>query len=344
MTGTVPQVRVGGIWLTSLGWWGDLVVTHRWPYGCWEATWAMNLRPYERPRGIVRGALVEVLDAGSPLWVGRLTEPDWSASSFTAIGLAREGETVACLSSGLTTSIPNAAIDGGIARGALSWIRAADFSSTPFGEADATDQINYVTDLLDARSEEVGRRWAVGPDRRVYDAADPVTPSWHVTPGSGELGVADEDYVTDVYGRYRTTAGAFATVVASDPVAFAGRVERLVDLTGLGRISAARAQATVDGILAKFRARTGWTNGVTVTRDQITSPGGVSPALSSVRAGQLVRMQGLSDPRGLSASTDIVLGETIWDTTEQTIALNPVGMAPRDLASVVETEGGRLLS
>lgn len=339
-----PQVRVGGTWLSSLGWWGEQTVRHRWPYGCWETTWSMNLPTYSRPPALVTGANVDVYFGATPIWSGRLAEPNWDSQEFTAVGHVRDGEQALCLTgAGVTTATPDVAIDAAINRGSVRWVRSAPLSNVTFAEADNTDSLNYLGALLDAWSVEQNKRWAVGADRKVYAAADPTTPTWYVTPGAGVLGVADEDYVTDVYGRYRSTNGAYATARATDTSQGLGTREVGVDLTPLGRISSTKAQNVVNGILAKSKARTGWTNGVTVTADQVTSPGGIPASLATVTAGQMVRLQGLLDQRGIATYTDIVLGETVWDVDEGTLQLNPVGLAERDLRSIVENAGGQLV-
>ena len=326
-----------------MGWWGEPVITHRWPLGCWEMTWEMNLPSYQRPATLRAGAEAEAFSAGTCVWSGLLLEPNWNSQEFVAAGHAREAERTLCLDwVGGSTSTPDVAIDRGIAAGALHWIRPASLSNVPFGESDATDQLNYVGALLDAWSLEAGAKWAVGPDRRVGIGVDPTAPAWHVMPDSGVLGVADEEYVSAVFGRYQTEAGAYDTVSVFSATQPAGSRESGIDLTGKGRLTTARAQATVQGILDQMGARTGWTNGVTVTSGQITSPGGTPANLALVRAGQMVRLQALRDQRGLSASTDIVVGESIWKPTDDLITLNPVGLAARDLSSIVERAGAVL--
>lgn len=345
MPGSDLQVRVGGVWLSSLGWWGEPKVTHRWPLGCWELTWVMNLPAYQRPYALRTGAVVEAFWGPGRIWMGKLTEPDWDQQEFVAEGLSRQAEGALCFDSGgATTSIPDTAIDQAILRGIVNWSRPASLSSVAFAEKAATDSLNYLGALLDAWSTSVSKRWAVGANGVVYAAPDPPAPTWYVMPDAGDLGVADEDYVSAVYGRYRNTTGVFSTASAIDTTPPAGPKEIGVDLTPLGRINSTKATAVVTGILAQTKAQTGWTNGLTVRPDQITSLGGIKAHGALVIAGQMVRLQGLRDERGLAAATDIVLGETVWDVTEDLVTLNPVGLAARDLASIVEKAGGSLSS
>lgn len=338
---TTLQIRVGGTWLSSLGGWGDPAVTHEWPLGCTELAWSMLLPALHRPPGIVRGALVDAYIGATSIWSGYLSEPNWSDGEFTATGLFAEAEGALCLTGGgVATATPDTAVDAGISRGALHWVRDTSLSNTVYGDADETDSLNYVKQMLDDWSTEQSKRWAVGPDKRVYAAADPTVPAWYVTPGTGDLGVADDDYVTHVIGRYRNPLGVLATVTASDTSQGAGRREKAVDLRPKGRITSTRAQNLVNGILSKTKARTGWANGVTVSREQITSPGGVTPHLSQVKAGQMVRLLGVPDPRGVTSSVDVVVGRSVWSLADGTVVLSPVDQAATDFASVVAAMGG----
>jgi len=336
---TQPQVIVDGQWLTNLAWWGDASISHRWPLGCWEASWSMPLKPYQRFRALRSRAPVEIRIGAAPIWAGSLSEPDWAEGKFTALGACREAEEAACLTAGgLTTSVPDTAVDQAIARGAVSWTRPESLSATAFGQADGTERLNYLGALLDAWSLEQNVKWAVNARRQVYSAADPTTPMWHITPGAGVLGVTDAAMAGTVYGRYRNSAtGSLATVSVGTAAP-----EVLVDLTRHGRISTTKATNLVTGILNKSGARTGWTNGLTLTPHQIQTAGGVPANLASVQAGQMARIMGLRDERGVAATTDVIAGETIWDVTANELQFNPAELAARDLASVVEEAGGVL--
>lgn len=336
---TTPQVLVGGRWLSSLVTWGDLTITHRWPYGCWEATWQIAVKEYQRVAPIIADAPVQIRLGSGSIFTGNLAEPNWATGEMVAVGAAREGETALCLTAaGDTTSTPDLAIDQAVGRGALSWIRRSSLSGAALAAGDTTARLSYVTALLDAWALTVKQRWAVGPDRVVYSAADPTVPSIYVRPGAGVLGVTEATQAARVFGRYIGANNAYATVNVG-----AGSPEIGVDLTSYGPTNATAATQTITAIRDQLQARTGWTNGLTVTADQVTNPGGVPISLDQIVAGKMMRILGLRDDRGASASTDVVIGETIWNVSAGTVQVNPVGLDGQSLAEVIEAAGGELL-
>jgi hypothetical protein len=336
---TTPQVWVDGRPLSSLASWGDLKITHRWPYGCWALDWGMALKPYQRPIGLKADVPVEARMGSAVIWSGVLVRPDWDAGTFEADGLARQGEETLCLTSdGETTSTPDTAIDAAIARGAVDWIRRSSLSSAAFADGGSTADLNYVTALLDAWSSAQGKRWGVNARREVYAVADPTTPSIYIRPGTGVLGVAAEAIAGTVVGAYYD-----ADHVPHRVSVGSGRPEVGVGLANRGALDSTSATAIITGIRDQLQAVTGWTNGITVTADQVTAPGGEGMALDRVVAGEMSRLLGLRDERGASAQTDIVLGETIWDVTAGTVQCNPVGLSDRSLSGVIEAAGGELL-
>lgn len=345
-----PEVRVGGtggVWLSQLGLlWGDLTVEHRWPFGCWETTWTIpTITAKKRPPALVANQPVDVVFAGKSIWSGQLTEPDWADGQFTAQGWVRQGETTPCLTSaGLTTTIPDTAIDQGITRGWLNWRRTASISSVAYsaadtGTGDATDDLNSISALLDAYTQDNKLRWGVDAQRRVYTAADPTTPAWDVSPDTDPLGVSSAALASTLVARYvADSAGTLATVIVGT-----GAPVVMVDLTGRGQITSAKATSICQNILAQTTATTGWTNGLTLTRTQITS-GGIHPHLSMVVAGQMIRLLGQRDPRGLDANTSVVVGTSLWNVNDGTIELSPVDTADRDLSTIIANAGGELVS
>lgn len=341
------NVTVNGTPLSHIGYWGDVTMTHRYPYGSWEMSWSMDMRINQRHPDVARGARVVAWVGPTPIWRGTLTEPDFDGQEFTATGVAREAETALSLGFGVITTAPSVAVAWGILRGALSWRGLNSLPSTPLTSNDDSTQYNYIADLLDAWSLEESVHWVVTPDGFIRTGAAPTTPLLYVTPGAGILGVADEEYVSDLYGRYYVKPGKLASVSVSDDTQNVGTVERGVDLSARGVLTEAQAEAILDGLLAQGRARTGWTNGVEVGFGQVTTTGGTPIALSQVArlcgTGAMARLLGLFDERGASASTDIVVGESIWRVSDGTITLNPVGLAARDFSSIVEAAGGVLL-
>lgn len=336
-------ISVNGTPLQFVGYWGEPVITHRWPYGSWECSWQMDLKPNQRTNVLRRNADVIVHVGPSRIWRGYLSEPNFDSGEFTAKGAARQGETAQAFDASYNaTTVPNTAIDEARMRGALWWSRLALFpiSSTALGTVDAA-LFDSVSSLMDAWTNSVGKQWWIDTDLIVRADADPTTPRWQITPGAATLGVADSDFWTALYGVY-STGSSYAKVSASDNSQNVGVVERRVDLTQRGVLTAPQAQSIIDGLLAKGLARTGWTNGITVGAGQVLTMGGTAAALSMVRAGQMVRLNGLFDERGLSAYTDIIVAESTWNVRSGELNLTPQGMAARDLSSIVESAGGSL--
>ncbi|HWU22603.1 MAG TPA: hypothetical protein VN088_13805 [Nocardioides sp.] len=310
-----------------------------------EATWSIINFPnktYARHPALVYGSPVDIRLGSIPDWAGVLTEPDWDAGTLTAIGAAHEGDSAICLTAGgLTTTKPNVAVDQAIARGALGWTRRDDFGSTAVGNADdATDGLTYITQLLDAWADENESGWAVNPRRELIITGPPTvtgdTPDWFVTPGSGVLGQADDDRIDRIFVRYVSTASGNPLATASYPATTPqGGKERGVNITSRGPITAARATAIAQGIWNKLGGHSGWTNGLTVDRSQIATPGGLPARLELVRAGHTMRLLGVPDPRDLGLHLDVVIGDTDLDHDAGTIQLNPVGLAKRSLEDVL---------
>lgn len=333
-----PQIRAGGVMLTST-WWGGLKVTTQWPRGCWQIDWSMALGPTERPPYMVEGAPVEVLIGSRPVFAGYLSELGWDDGTFSASGAAREGEEALCFAAdGTTSSTPDVVIDAAIARGVLSWSRPASLSNVVLTTGDDTEAQNYITDLLDTWATTAGKRWAVNADRQVYAATDPTTPAYYIAYGVAEFGVADDALVGTLSGGWFDVNGApHITRVGT------GRPEVAVNMENLGPIDSATATSVLNGILAKAGARLAFTSAVTVDQSTVTSPGGVHPELWQLRAGLLYRMVGLRDPRSGLPYTDVLMGESVWDVDAQSVQLAPIDLAARDLSSIVADAGLELL-
>jgi len=337
-----PQVRVGGAWLTDLDpAWGALRVTWRWGLGSFEATWSMALQPGNRPAALVAGAVVEILMGGWCIWRGTLEEPNWAEGDFVATGIARQAEGAYALDgTEKTTTVPDTAISAAISRGMVDWtggtVSAVAHVDTADGE---TDDLNSLSALLDSVADAAGKRWWVdSQSARVAMSADPSAPSFYVLPGAAELGVSTELLAGSLLGRYEDAVGNLQTARVGTR-----RPEVAVDLTILGPIDAARATSVLNGILAKTGGRPGWTNGYTITAEQITTPGDVHPDLAlvgeAVGRGSMHRLLGERDPRSSDWSTDVVLAEAVWDVDDETITCKPVDTAARDLASIFEEAG-----
>lgn len=342
---TSEQVRVGGVWLASIAsvfGIGDLKYSFTADGDCEQASWSMNLSPSFSHSAVVSGALVEIRVGPSNIWSGVLDEPDSTDDggwSFSAAGFGAEVRDWICFDADLnTTSTPDVAIDGAIARSQFADFlsRPESLSAASFAVGEETAALNRVGDLLDSWGRSVSKRWGVDPDGRVYAASDPTEPTWYLTAGSGQVGIAGDDYASDLFGRYQVDASTYATATVSDPAASAAhRREYPVDLTSLGYIDEAKAVSVLGGLLAEGKARYAWTKALTVSRLQLTTPGGTPAFLPFVRAGQMVRLFGVPDPQSLRPHLDFVLGRTEYVAGANVITLSPVNLAARNLGDVL---------
>lgn len=341
-TVTRPEIRVGGFWLSSIvpQGWGELRHSTR-PNGAWQVSWTIpNARTWRHP-ALVYGASVELMFGPLALAPATLEEPNWDSGEFVARGACRNAEdAVSLTAAGDTTTAPNTAIDEAISRGVLSWTRVGDFGTTPVGDDDGDGGLVTLQSVLDAWADENDSGWAVDNDRNlIVRAPDETTIDWLIVPGSGVLGSAAEERVDRIFVRYiDSTTGRRAT--ESYPgVTPAGGVERGIDITDRGRMSAAKAADIAESKWSELQGRSGWTNGLTLKGGQVTNLGGTVADLALVKAGDTMRLLGVPDPRGVAHNLDVVIGDTDYDWTDDELQVNPVGMAARDDASTLEQVG-----
>lgn len=347
------------------GAWSGLAFSSRWgdgACGMFDASWQMPLPPNFDHRLLRRGTRVELMDGpyrvGSPLVLaqparGSGYDEPWQ---FVATGVGREveGESsfYALNGSGAATTIPSEAVDRAVAatRGWAIAGRAASVPTTQVGASATSDGLQTVGALLSGSADSLGQRWGVGQDNYLRFMTDPVGPSHMVVPGAAALGVADDEYASVVLGRYFDSGSAtYDTVFAENTKAtgFYRRREWAVDLTPLGSITEAAAQAFVDGLLAKTKGRLQWTNGMTLTSNDLLTIGGgpadLTKAAEAAGSGMMVRLHGVWDELlELTGNTylDVIIGEARKVDDEQVVQLNPLGLAPRDLAAVFESVTG----
>lgn len=339
----MTSLRIDGVWATGIAAWGGLEWVTKSQGGMHEITWSMDTDTTFRHPALRTGVLVEVFDGPARIGAGTLQEPDVASGSFVAMGLYRSAERFLCLDgSGNGTSIPNTAIDQAIVRG-LPWKRRQSFFASRFTPDGATDNpaaTNYLNTLLDGVADQFTTYWLIDRDGYVLTRVADTEPTWLLPPGLTDLGVAEDEYASDLYGRRLGTGGTFAVNTRGDAKARAafGRREAAVDLTPLGIITQAKAEAILDGMLAKGKARPAFTESVEVSSSQLLSIGGVPADLSMVEAGQVVRSYGFFDDIAqLDGRTylDWLIGETKYADGSDTIMLSPQGLAPRDLAAVL---------
>lgn len=337
---TAAEVFVAGRPLSTIAPWGDLKWSERFDGGCWEASWEMRVRHGWRHPAIRRGAAVEVRIGGHRAWGGLLSEPDRDSWQMIATGLSREGERFTALATdGTAGRYVGESTTNAIAAG-LPWdYRAVTFPahSDPV-QSEESDGTNTVSNIWTAAANAAGWYWGVGADAIPYALPRPTLPAWRVAPGVVELGVADDEFATHLVGTYLTAAFAFARTTRGNAEAAArwGRVEKPVDLTTRQTMTLAEANATLDGMLAKIGPRPGYSTALEIGPGEITTMGGTRAHLPLIRAGQMVRLYGVDDEVAGMPYHDIVIGEVRHEAASQTVYIEPLGLAARNLAAVLE--------
>jgi hypothetical protein len=200
--------------------------------------------------------------------------------------------------------------------------------------------------LLDEWAAGQGERWYVDAAGAVRAATDPTTPNWYVPHAvtGRSLTLADDAYYSHLIARYITAWGppvVFASVTVGDAAAAAkwGRKEGLVDLTQMGVITGGTATTEITNRLALVGARMGFAESLELGFGQITNRGGTPVTLTMPRAGDMVRLVGVSDQTRATSTppnTDIVIGESSYADGGGTVSLKPVGLAARNLTDALK--------
>lgn len=328
----MASIKVAGRWIADDDAWGDLQWSTVWHGGCDQASWRMDSLkrlPYRS------GQLVEIVEKGFPVWAGTVLEPD--GDTIHARGLHYQAARTQAVWSGAPTTTPNLAVSRGITDGLLSWRNYVSLSPDSFGTADGP---LTVATLLDNWAESVGKVWSVDGQRILHVLAPPTVPRWHVSPGAAQLQIAEDSYVTTLYGLYYN--GTTKLTVSATNAGSAkrhGAREEWIDLTGDNLVlTSVQAQAIVDQRLAMGAARPGWANGLTLAQHELTTPGGSPANLRAVQAGDLIRIQGQYDPTaftGLPGYIDVIADEVTYVDGAQTIDIKPVGLEARTLQDVL---------
>jgi len=318
---------------------------------------------------LLRGKFVELFDEGVPLGCGLMSEPDRSTWTFTATGLAQEMKKYTChkiVSTVLTpTSILDDVIDYAITQG-LRVKRPTSLRSTPkitIGAAGSQGDDNVGTetikagirtleDLLNAVAAEAGMRWWVDEYQVIRMDADPVigtTPAkWAMLPGTGEMGIADDDYYTTLIGLYALTWSATApftvlttaTAMVEDAVAVAryGRRVKYIDFTALRYQTSGTVATSLAARLAQVAARSGFTNRLELSAAEVDNLGGTPAYHYDLRPGEILRIRVIDDTNGnidFGNSVDVIMNELTKTDTNKSVLMSPNGLVVRDLASWV---------
>lgn len=295
--------------------------------GSGSASWAFALTMRSQHQGLRKGALVEIMLGPLPVFTGIMSEPDRTTWECTAYGLASAGRQYLALDGGgANTRTLETAAATAIAAG---WPATNPGPVSGPVAGDATGNPISVGQLFDEYAEQTGQRWGVDYAGRLFMRPDPTEPDWLATPGAAAFGVTDEDMAGTLKGRYLdSTSGIYATATSGS-----GAPQVAVDLSERGAMSVTAAEAFLAGMLTRERARQAWTNGVTLTRDQLQTMGGTPAFLPAVRAGQLMRSFGLSYAEQ-TPYLDTIIGKTRYTAGDDAIYVEPVATAPRTARAV----------
>lgn len=326
---------MSSIWLRVGGYPATEIAAHTPP--TWETwaqggtgsiSWAFSLSMRSQHQALRVGALVEVMCGPLPVATGVLSDPDRTTWECAAYGLGPAASQYLALD-GVGSGTRDLATAIATAR-AAGW-RAenpAPVSGTAAG--DATGNPVTLAVLLDQYAEQTGQYWGVDGRRRIYMTPPPQAALWLASPGASAFGTTNEDRATTLYGRYLdSTTNVNATAKSGS-----GAPQDAVDLTDRGPLTLTAAQAILAGALARDRSQTAWSNGVTLTREQLRTIGGTPASLVAVKAGQMMRSFGLAYSQSQLA-LDTVIGKTRYTAGENTIYVEPVNTAPRSFADVI---------
>lgn len=320
------------------------------PGGCELASFTFGYPAEHVPPMLRRGKVLEIHDgSGIPAWAGLISEVqrDGEVWQVHARGFGAEADRYPAFDSGATTTDADLAVAWAIGEG-LPWTTPGDLFDPVLGPTE-TVSTNTLTDVLTYAATQQGKRWAVWADGVLYVAEDPTSPSWAASPEVLPPGVADDNYVTRLYGRYVTGLTGTPPVPSSwdltDPVIdeLAESVypmsAKVIDYTNLGVVlDPADLEADMLNRLKLAGARMGYTNSLTLTRDVLTTLGGVHAAPAQVRAGQMLRLSRFLDVAGnlaLGVTTDVVIQRTVYNHADDTVTVEPLGLVPRDLGSIL---------
>lgn len=299
--------------------------------GTGEISWSFALTPRSQHPALRPGSLVQVKVGGMSVARGALVDPDRTEWACVARGVQND-RYLALDASGNVTRNLGTAITQAIARG---W-RVANPQNHGAGytvPGDSTEPQTMSALLTEAAGSA---RWGIDPIGNLYVRSDPTTPWWQAAPDSAIFGTTDEETTTHLVGLYFDGTNNQKTIRPALSSVVQHRAEEPVDLTERGTLTLSQANAILDAALAQNN-KIGFTNGVTLTSAQITTVGGSSAFLPSIRAGVMMRAHGLISARA-SVQTpvlDFVIGKTRYTAGDDVIYVEPVNTAPRTFADVI---------
>lgn len=202
-------------------------------------------------------------------------------------------------------------------------------------------------ELLTARLSGSGWSWDVW-GRTLVVAPDEVAVTYTYDAPTSVVGIADSEYLTDVYVWYQAVDPAvdqndYQFAMATDTAGLALFDRRMAgsDYRALGLMADHEAQALATSLLEKTRGRFVFTGTVEVDGNLAQNGGNIGvPCM--VRAGKVMRIPEMRTSQGTlmpDGSTQFVIGRTEFqwaaDGSER-LTITPKGAVPRDINALLE--------
>lgn len=318
--------------------------------GMLEISWSMvlpSLTPL--PSQIRQGSLVELYVGSLLLGMGVIAETP-RGSAVTADGLFRLSEHFRAVDAGfLPTTNVRTAVQQAIGRG-LRWRDPGNLPNVSLSSlSEDAVQFNSISALLNAYCRHNGLWWWIDAQGFLRIAAAPESGRrWALSPMVPAPETADEEFVSRWFVRRVdgvNTDGqpnAWAGNTAVDASAAMVR-EDSMDLEQMGYMDSTAGTAAARALLDANKARSGYTEGVSVARGEVTSLGQVAPELWMVGAGDSIRQTNWVTAAGGAAfgqSAEWVAGGTRWKQGEP-LQITPLGLVPRTVAAIVQDAKGK---
>lgn len=344
------RVRIGGEHLDRVATVSDLVDstilrTEGWSGDYQASCKFMADRDFSAP-WFRRGADWETIEEGVVTWGGLLSEPSWTGDgwSLSGYGYGSASDWPAIDNSvGLVpSSNPDAVLDYATALTPPLPIERWD---TSIGAGDLGLEPGEITDiatLLDRQGKALGQFWWVDSFREISWVSLPTVPTLMLTPGSGYMGTADDNYASHRYGlrvsSLDPTTGqpdGWALNLVEDEEAWAqfGVRKAVSDLKGMGLLTGAAADDVIVGEFAINGGRMDYTNAIELTETNLLRPGFGWCSPMSARAGEMCRIPDVWDTRTnptVGSSIDFPLGEVTRYHATQRATAKPLGYQGRN--------------
>lgn len=348
------EVRAAGYPLSSVCLWRGLSWLTRWPYGDWECTWKISQPTGWRHPALVTDALVEVMNGGKPWWVGSLTEPGWGSGEMYARGLVRRAEWEYAFQivhvpdggDGYDAAVPATNVTealayvGGSGAAPLLWKYAeGDVPDTDYATAELSADMRSWFDLLDLATTS-GDGTPVVFAGRLSFLPDPTTPKWHVHPSHVDIGEAGGDSrATKVILSFINADEADAEWwVETAEAPLVPKITVWEDARSLGSMTASAAATLAADLLAQQISPV-FVDDVVLTPFTATAAHGQPCDPLAVRAGDMVRVHGVSRPGFPANYIDFIAGEVAVadaETSAPTATVKPFGKPSRTVEEMFE--------